>query len=216
MPEPSSLPLPAPVAEAPDETTPAAAPAPWERRAGEGSRPFAALKSYRSTPPAERSLARVAGELGISTALCERWSARWEWQQRVRAWDEECDRATRSGFLRRLEALGEQQAEQASEMAAAILAPAREVARRLEGIGKDQLAEMPLETLLRLSVRGAAALPSLQRGQREAVGTATGDSGGEEMSKVSDADLVARFTLVTGELVRSLRRPESRPDEEEQ
>ena len=74
---------------------------PWERQQDEPEKAFAAFKFYRDTPAATRSLAKCSEAYAGSahSAATERtwtrWSSRWEWQSRIRAWSDELDRVSR-------------------------------------------------------------------------------------------------------------------------
>jgi hypothetical protein len=57
------------------------------------------FQQYRDAGPG-RSLAKLAAMLQRSKRLLERWSARWSWVLRCRAWDAEQDRLTREAFTR--------------------------------------------------------------------------------------------------------------------
>jgi hypothetical protein len=59
---------------------------PWEQRDDETARAYEAFALYRSLGP-ERSCARVGQKLGKSSTIMDRWSARHEWVDRVRAYD---------------------------------------------------------------------------------------------------------------------------------
>ena len=59
-----------------------------ERKENESARAFAAARLYFAMGP-ERSLAKVAQELNKPLSLINRWSARWAWVDRARAFDEE-------------------------------------------------------------------------------------------------------------------------------
>lgn len=63
----------------------------WDRAPGEGDQAFAAFKSYRDMG-LERTTAKVALEVKKHVRLIHRWSADWNWRQRVEAWDIEQDR----------------------------------------------------------------------------------------------------------------------------
>lgn len=65
---------------------------PWERQPGESGPAYAAFELYRDLGPNERSLVKVARQLGKSVTLMERWSTRWSWKERVAAWDAEITR----------------------------------------------------------------------------------------------------------------------------
>lgn len=70
-------------------------PQPWERLPDESTKAFEAFVIYRDLG-AERSLAKVAQEVGKSKTLIERWSARDAWVKRVELWDVEQDRMHRA------------------------------------------------------------------------------------------------------------------------
>ena len=65
---------------------------PWERMEGEGSKAFEAFRVYRDMG-AERSLRAVGERLGKSKAIIERWSSSNQWVERVRAYDNDLERA---------------------------------------------------------------------------------------------------------------------------
>lgn len=65
--------------------------APYERQDGESKQSFEAFALYRDMGLA-RSLAKVGEELGKSTTLMERWSSKYEWVERCKAYDQEMDR----------------------------------------------------------------------------------------------------------------------------
>ena len=64
---------------------------PWERQPDETLQAFQAFAMYRDMG-AERSGQRVAVELGKTKALIYRWSKRWSWVDRVKAYNDFQDR----------------------------------------------------------------------------------------------------------------------------
>jgi hypothetical protein len=60
---------------------------PWQQLPGETDKAYQAFVVYRNLEPDERSLARVGSELVKSRTLLSRWSAKWSWVERARAWD---------------------------------------------------------------------------------------------------------------------------------
>lgn len=60
---------------------------PWDQQPEEGSKPFSAFRRYLEQGPEERSIRRVAEELEKSETLIGRWAAKWDWVERVSAWD---------------------------------------------------------------------------------------------------------------------------------
>lgn len=76
---------------------------PWDPMPGEPGTSFAGYVVYREFPAQERSLKTVAGRLGRSLSLVERYSARWNWVARTRAWEADQARA-RSDLALQVEA----------------------------------------------------------------------------------------------------------------
>lgn len=64
---------------------------PWERQPNEGPKPYEAFTIYRDLGK-ERTLPKVAEQLGKSLGLISRWSSAHNWVERVSAWDDEADR----------------------------------------------------------------------------------------------------------------------------
>lgn len=72
---------------------------PWERRPGEGSKPYSAFVTYRDLPIRERTVKAVEATHGTTART---WCLRWDWVARASAWDDECQR---TADLDRLDAL---------------------------------------------------------------------------------------------------------------
>ena len=64
---------------------------PWERQKGESSQAFEAFSLYLKMGE-KRSLRSLAQRLGKSSALMNRWSSRWNWQERLRAYENDLRR----------------------------------------------------------------------------------------------------------------------------
>ncbi len=67
---------------------------PWERQKGESAQAYEAFSTYLNMG-AERSTRAVARELGKSASLIQRWSREKEWQERVRAYENDLEREAR-------------------------------------------------------------------------------------------------------------------------
>lgn len=106
---------------------------PWERQNGEGEKAFAAFVIYRDMGR-ERTVTAVAKQLSKSRQLVERWKERWNWQERVRAYDNELEK----------------------EAKAAAVKAAREMTERHIRIAM-QLQKKALEALQNLSVKKMTA-----------------------------------------------------------
>ena len=67
---------------------------PWERQKGESAQAFEAFSTYLGMG-AERSTRAVAQKLGKSASLIQRWSREKDWQERVRAYDNDLEKEAR-------------------------------------------------------------------------------------------------------------------------
>lgn len=78
---------------------------PWERQKGETARAYRYFTIYRDLG-ANRSLAAVASDSGVSKARMEQLSRKYAWVERVGLWEDELDRRNREDLDRlRREAL---------------------------------------------------------------------------------------------------------------
>lgn len=59
---------------------------PWERQKGESAKAYEAFKCYRDLG-STRSVSKVAQKCEKSDTIIRRWSSRWNWTERIRAWD---------------------------------------------------------------------------------------------------------------------------------
>lgn len=105
---------------------------PWERQLGEGWKAHDAFIAYRDLG-LTRSLAAVGQKLGKSTTLMERWSARWNWAERVRLHDDyrEAERQRAADQVVLESAIAE--AEENEEQRKARIREARRLAQTAEG-----------------------------------------------------------------------------------
>jgi len=66
----------------------------WERQKGESAQAYEAFSIYLGMG-AERSLSAVAKQLSKSLPLIKRWSREKEWQERIRAYDNDVEKQAR-------------------------------------------------------------------------------------------------------------------------
>ena len=64
---------------------------PWERQKGESPQAFEAFSLYLKMGE-KRGLLRVAKELSKSGTIIKRWSSAWNWQERIRAYENDLRR----------------------------------------------------------------------------------------------------------------------------
>lgn len=74
----------------------------FERQPNESSKAFEAFRLYRDMGP-ERSAEAVAKKLGKSRKGLDRWSSRFSWVDRARAWDDFLDAKQRAAEAKKLE-----------------------------------------------------------------------------------------------------------------
>lgn len=162
----------------------------WERLPGESSQAFEAFTAYRDMG-VDRSLAKVAQQLGKSKALIERWSARDAWVLRVEQWECEQDRLHRQRLIAHRRETDLRQLRIANAMQAKIV---------------QRLADLDVA---RLSTRDLGYwLEVTSDVQRKALGASdrielVGAEGGPiEVAALSPADRQARMREIAAELTR--------------
>lgn len=64
---------------------------PWERQNGESGQAYEAFAIYRDAGKS-RTVSAVVKRLGKSRSLIDRWKARWDWEARADAYDNDIDR----------------------------------------------------------------------------------------------------------------------------
>ena len=106
-------------------------PNPWERQPKESAKAYAAFEMYRALGPA-RSIAEVAKECNKNQSLLNRWSGKWKWVARARAYDQQFEQ-------RNLE----DEEEAREEMRARHL----QLSRKMQRMAEDRLTKMTAEML---------------------------------------------------------------------
>ena len=84
-------------------------PNPWERQEYDTKKSFEAFCVYRDMGE-ERSIRKVAAQLGKSETLIARWSGNFNWVERCAAWDAEVDRIASIENLRNIRKMRERHA----------------------------------------------------------------------------------------------------------
>ena len=150
----------------------------WDRRLDETSKAFAAFVAYRDLGP-KRSTALVVQELGKSRALISRWSARHEWVERATAFEERVDGARQGTYLDEISKMAERHARYAQSGLEALMAPIRELQRRI-ALEKIDFTKIDDEQLLTISRLSAAALANVANLERLTRGLPTERTSGDE------------------------------------
>lgn len=72
---------------------------PWERQKGESEKAYEAFVAYRDMGE-KRTIVAVAEKLQKSDSLIRRWKDRWEWKERVRAYDNDLEKEARAKAIK--------------------------------------------------------------------------------------------------------------------
>lgn len=72
---------------------------PWERQKGESEKAYEAFAAYRDMGE-KRTLTAVAEKLQKSGSLIRRWKDRWDWAERVRAYDNGLEKEARAKVIK--------------------------------------------------------------------------------------------------------------------
>ena len=99
---------------------------PWERQHNESSPAFEAFSIYRDMG-GERSLRAVSQKLDKSYTIIGRWSARWEWVERIRAYENELTRQAREQAVKEVKEMRKRQTQTAVIMQQKAVAALRSV-----------------------------------------------------------------------------------------
>lgn len=87
----------------------------WERQDGESGKAYEAFAVYRDMGAA-RTLSGAARQLGKSRALIDRWRRQWNWEERVRAYDRELERAAHEEALKAVREMSRHHIDMALQM----------------------------------------------------------------------------------------------------
>jgi hypothetical protein len=137
----------------------------WEHQPGESAKAFEAFAAYRDMG-AERSLRKLTQQLHKNLTTIRDWSVKWNWQERVRAYDRELDRQAREQAVRSVRQMTDRHIRIAMQLQA-------KAVRALENLDEAQLTPKmmlafltkatELERMNRLSSAGLD-----ENGQKEA------------------------------------------------
>jgi len=122
------------------------APAPWEQYHGESCKAFNAFRLYLGQG-IDRGLRKVDEECAKSESLIRRWSARWNWRERVLAFDRFEARTIHERILSQLARIRERDL----KLAESLDEKSRLRLDTMKSDEVDRLSPMELATLIRVS-----------------------------------------------------------------
>lgn len=127
---------------------------PWERQPKEGEKPFEAFVIYRDMGE-KRTLKEVAEELHKSYTLIRRWKETWNWEDRVREYDNELQKQAHKQAVKKARGMADRHIDMALKMQLKALAA-------LEQLKPESIDPKNLIALIREATR-------LERENREDV-----------------------------------------------
>jgi hypothetical protein len=134
-------------------------PKPWEQQNKESTQAFAAFREYRDTPPEDRSIRAVAQKMGYKNpSPLLRWSSKYSWVDRARAYDMELDRRILEAQRRSITEMKERHIKAAMDLQK----------KALERLAKIQPLELTPKDVREFLVE-AAKLERLSRGEVESI-----------------------------------------------
>jgi hypothetical protein len=175
---------------------------PWEKIPHESPKAFRAFEAYRDAG-ARRSYNYVRG-LGISIA--NNWPTDYNWQMRVRWFDEFTYAQDAIEERERRKELGERHAKEAANALEAIMAPIRELQRRIEKNPDEiaaELAEMPASKLVSQVQASARVLQPVMSAERLASDMPTEVVESSVQAQVNIQDNPEKLIDVLGTLAES-------------
>jgi hypothetical protein len=165
----------------------------WEQQEGEGPEAFGAFARYRDTAPEDRSLRKLADEVGKDPSLMKRWSADHAWQARCLAYDRHVDDLRRARNRKEIEKMNQRHAAQAAGLQGIAIRDMKALQERQKEAEDDELVLTP-ELLLRYFNDGTR-MERLARGEPESL-SALDIGAGDPLTRA----------IVTDEKVRSASR----------
>lgn len=88
---------------------------PWERQDGESGKAYEAFAAYRDMGTG-RTVSGAARQLRKSRTLLDRWNRQWKWDERVRAYDKELERAAHEEALQAVREMSRRHIDMAVQM----------------------------------------------------------------------------------------------------
>lgn len=140
---------------------------PWLRQPRENPGPYSCFVEFRDLQPLDRTLAKTAVIVNRSPHTLRKWSRRWRWADRARAYDFHKDEIKRAASEKKLVTVAERQANELAATIGALLQPAKALLERLqEKDGEAFLKKASFYDLARLVGYVSRPLPKLIEAER--------------------------------------------------
>lgn len=191
---------------------------PWDMRKTETTASYSGFCVYRDLGPTRTTAAavEVIGRRPEYVQQLQVWSAKHDWVDRVRAWDQKQDRTKQEAHRLESVRMGRRQARQAANVQEVLSLPVRAIARKIEQAAKeagadpsntaaalDALAKLPFPELLRMVTMAAVPIERMAKLERLVTGETTEQVGhsGAVPVEVDPAAIVSQFKVAMGDLL---------------
>jgi len=142
----------------------------WERQHKETSKAYKAFCEYRDLG-LDRSLSKLTQELDVSKTHLGNWSSKYNWVERVEAFDDYIEARVRDSNEKAIVEMRSRHARQSHELQEALALPLQVLNRRLENNSDlSELEKLKIDELIRLVAQSAKSLKQLTEIEREARG----------------------------------------------
>lgn len=148
----------------------------WEQLPDESAKAFYAFELYLKAG-VERSISKVAQKCRKSVGLINRWSASWQWGERVRRYEAWKQQVKREKLRQRIEESAEDDYETAKKLQEILKSPAIALLQKMKAHqGNDKeinlatFFEMTNTNLLYAAVQSSKVISQLQNAKRDALG----------------------------------------------
>lgn len=144
---------------------------PWNRLADEGDRPWLIFSYHRDQGPA-RSVKATAEHFGIVQSTLWRYSAKYDWVDRLRAFDQHEDRIYNARRATAIKEMAERHGDAIEGYLEALAVPFQALRMKLEEDPDAiaNLSESSIKQLIDLSVKSGRIIPSMMQAERLARG----------------------------------------------
>lgn len=142
----------------------------WDKLPNERDAAFSKFRYFRDLPPEKRSFEVVAKKFKCKVRGLQQLAQRWDWRERVAAWDRVVDASRQEAFIAEAVEVSKRQAQTAAKMQIALEYPIRELLKKVEAGKRLRICE---GDLLKLAVRIPAAMKAAVEIERLALGLNT-------------------------------------------
>ena len=144
---------------------------PWERMPKENEWAFMAFNIYKDYG-ADRTVVKVAREIGRSEPQCYAMCRKWSWVERALAWDDEVQKKKNEATLKAAQDMAKRHANMAMAYQAPFLSMAKIAIEKIK-TDEESIKEMDIDKFCNLFLNFSKGLDAITGVERKARGEAT-------------------------------------------